>query len=80
MALWREIGPFARFTTEENVSEHCKARGLRIAMAVPAIAHHIGEERHAHDPYQPPRATTPLAKLKRSLAKRWARLQGRQSR
>ncbi len=76
VALWREIGPFARFTTEENVSEHCKARGMRIAMAVPAIALHIGEARHAQDPFQPPRATTPLARLKRSVAKRWAKLKG----
>jgi hypothetical protein len=80
VTLWREIGPFARFMTEENVSEHCKARGMRLAMALPSIARHIGDERHAHDPFQPKRAMTPLARLKRSFAKRWARLQGGRTR
>lgn len=76
LALWREIGPFARFGTEENLSQFCKERGLRIAMVVPGAADHIGDERHAHDPFQPRRAKTPLARLKRSLAKRWAQLRG----
>ena len=76
LALWREIGPFARFGTEEGLSQFCKARGQRIAMVVPGVAEHIGDERHAHDPFQPRRAKTPLARLKRSLAKRWARLRG----
>jgi hypothetical protein len=51
-------------------------RGERIAMAIPSIAQHIGDDRHAHDPFQPRRATTPLARLKRSVAKRWERLRG----
>jgi hypothetical protein len=76
LALWREIGPFARFGTEEAISQFCKARGMRIAMLVPSVAHHIGDERHAHDPFQPPRAKTPLAKLKRSLARRLAAWRG----
>jgi hypothetical protein len=79
VALWREIGPFARFGTEEAISQFCKARGMRIAMAVPSIATHIGGERHAHDPYQPVRSKSPLHKLKRSLVKRWAQLQGRRA-
>jgi len=76
LALWREVGPFARFGTEEGLSQFCKARGLRIAMVIPGIANHIGDERHAHDPFQPRRAKTPLARLKRSIAKRWAQLRG----
>ncbi len=74
MALWREIGPFARFVTEEDLSLFCKAKGMRIAMVAPGIADHIGDDRHAHDPFQPPRAKTLLARLKRSFAKRLARL------
>ena len=48
---------------------------MRIAMVTPGIADHIGDDRHAHDPFQPPRAKTLLARLKRSVAKRWAQLQ-----
>jgi hypothetical protein len=70
LSLWREHGPFARFVTEENLSRHCKERGMRIAMVAPAIADHIGDHRHAHDPFQPLRAKTPLSRLKRSIAKR----------
>jgi hypothetical protein len=74
MALWREIGPYARFVTEEDLSQFCKSNGMRIAMLDPGIADHLGDDRHAHDPFQPPRAKTPLARLKRSIAKRLARL------
>ena len=34
---------------------------MRIAMVVPGIADHIGDDRHAHDPFQPKRAKTFLA-------------------
>jgi hypothetical protein len=74
MALWRDIGPFARFVTEEDLSLLCKSKGMRIAMVAPGIADHIGDDRHAHDPFQPPRAKTLLARLKRSFAKRLARM------
>ena len=70
LSLWRELGSFTSFGTEENVSAACKARGLRIAYVVPSIGHHIGDDRHAHDPFQPKRATTILGRLKRSIAKR----------
>lgn len=70
IALWREIGPFARFVTEENVSAFCKARGMRIAMVAPSIANHIGDDRHARDPFQPARAKTLISRLRRSVAKR----------
>ncbi len=76
LSLWREVGPFAKFVTEENLSQFLKKRGMRIAMVVPGVADHIGDERHAHDPFQPRRAKTPLAKLKRWLAKQWAQLRG----
>ena len=71
LSMWRELGPFARYATEENLSAACKARGLRIAMIERPIAHHIGEKRHAHDPFQPRRATTLFSRLRRSAAKRW---------
>lgn len=77
LSLWRELGPFARFVTEENLSALCKERGMRIAMAIPGIADHIGDDRHAHDPFQPPRAKTLVSRLKRSVAKRWANLMSR---
>lgn len=73
LATWRQIGPFARFVTEENISAFCKARGLRIAMVAPPLAHHIGDDRHMSDPFQPRRANTFLSRLKRSIAKRLPR-------
>jgi hypothetical protein len=76
LALWRDIGPYARFATEEGLSQFAKARGMRIAMVIPSLAEHIGEKRHADDPFQPKRAKTPIAKLKRSIAKRWERIRG----
>lgn len=77
MALWREFGPFAPYVTEEDLSLFCKARGMRIAMVTPGIADHIGDDRHAHDPFQPPRAKTLLSRLKRSVGKRWAKFHNR---
>ena len=77
MSLWREHGPFEKFVTEENLSLFCKERGMRIALVVPGIADHIGDDRHAHDPFQPPRAKTLFARLKRSAMKRWDRLSSR---
>ena len=74
LSFWRECGSFARFVTEENLSQVCKARGMRIAMVTPGIADHIGDDRHAHDPFQPPRAKTLVSRLRRSVAKRWATL------
>jgi hypothetical protein len=53
---------------------------MRIAMVAPGIADHIGDQRHAPDPFQPPRANTLLARLRKSIAKRWAQLQGRHAR
>ncbi|KAB2941528.1 MAG: hypothetical protein K8F92_16975 [Hyphomicrobium sp.] len=76
LALWREVGPFAKFVTEENLSQFLKGRGMRIAMVVPGIADHIGDDRHAHDPFQPKRAKTFLQRLKRSIAKRLPLLSG----
>lgn len=75
-ALWREVGPFAKFVTEENLSLFLKERGMRIAMVVPGIADHIGDDRHAHDPFQPKRARTFFERMKRSIAKRLPTLTG----
>ena len=77
IALWREIGPYARFATEEGLSQFVKGDGMRVAMVIPSLARHIGDERHAEDPFQPKRAKTPIARLKRSIAKRWERVRGR---
>lgn len=79
LSLWREVGPFANFTTEENLSKFLKDRGMRIALVVPGIADHIGDDRHAHDPFQPKRATTFLQRMKRSIAKRLPSSLGGQS-
>ena len=79
LALWREIGPYARFATEEGLSQFAKGRGMRIALVIPSLAEHIGDERHAEDPFQPKRAKTPIERLKRSIAKRWERIRGRLS-
>jgi hypothetical protein len=49
---------------------------MRIAMVVPGIADHIGDDRHAHDPFQPKRAKTFLERMKRSIAKRLPSLTG----
>jgi hypothetical protein len=76
LAFWREHGPYEYFKTEEGLSQFAKGRGLRIAMLIPSLADHIGDERHADDPFQPKRAKTPLARLKRSIAKRWERITG----
>lgn len=70
LSFWRQVGPFAKFVTEENLSAFCKSRGLRIAMVAPSIAHHIGDDRHEQDPFQPHRAKTLVSRLKRSIAKR----------
>ena len=48
-------------------------------MVIPSLAEHIGDKRHADDPFQPKRAKTPIARLKRSIAKRWRRITGRSS-
>lgn len=76
VAFWRDHGPYANYKTEEALSKFAKARGHRIAMLIPSLAEHIGDERHADDPFQPKRAKTPLQRLKRSIAKRWERLTG----
>lgn len=79
MSLWREVGPFAKFVTEENLSKFLKDRGMRIALVVPGIADHIGDDRHAHDPFQPKRATTFLQRMKRSIMKRLPSVGGQRS-
>ena len=72
---WAQVVRTAIFasaqSTEEGLSAACKARGLRIAMIERPIAHYIGDKRHAHDPFQPRRATTLFSRLRRSAAKRW---------
>lgn len=74
LPLWRDVGPFARFITEENLSQALKTEGMRIAMVAPGIAEHIGDDRHVRDPFQPSRPKTLVGRLKRSIAKRWAKI------
>ena len=74
LSLWRDVGPFAPFITEENLSQSVKAEGMRIAMIAPRIADHIGDDRHVTDPFQPPRPKTLVGRLKRSIVKRWAQI------
>jgi hypothetical protein len=76
IAFWRMVGPYARFVTEEGLSQFCKTKGLRIAMVIPSLALHIGGKRHAADPFQPQRPTTRIGRLKRSISKRWTQLKG----
>lgn len=79
MDFWRQFGPFERYVTEEDLSLFCKERGMRIAMVTPGIADHIGDDRHAPDPFQPKRAKTLISRLRRSVAKRWANLKSRET-
>lgn len=76
MALWREIGPFARFETEEKLSGVLKAQDKRIALLWPPVGAHIGDDRHVPDPFQPQRPRGVLAKWMNSARKRWRRLFG----
>lgn len=72
--LWREIGPFTKFGTEEKLSRFLKERGMTIAMLDPPIGRHSGDRRHVPDPFQPQRPRTILQKLARSVGKRWTAL------
>jgi hypothetical protein len=61
------------------LSLFCKKRGMRVAMVTPGIAGHIGDHRHAPDPFQPKRAKTLISRLRRSVAKRWENLKSRET-
>jgi len=52
---------------------------MRVAMVTPGIADHIGDHRHAPDPFQPKRAKTLISRLRRSVAKRWENLKSRET-
>ena len=79
MAFWRQFGPFEHYVTEEDLSLFCKKRGMRVALVTPGIADHIGDHRHAPDPFQPKRAKTLISRLRRSVAKRWENLKSRET-
>jgi hypothetical protein len=51
-ALWQEHGPYAKYPSEAAISEHMKARGLRIVQPVRGNCWHIGAGRHVEDPFQ----------------------------
>ncbi|MBN9062252.1 MAG: hypothetical protein BGP06_07515 [Rhizobiales bacterium 65-9] len=74
--VWKEKGPFARHETEEKLSLALKKEGRRIALLWPPVGHHIGDDRHVPDPFQPLRPRGVLAKWANSARKRWRRLTG----
>jgi len=53
-ALWEEHGPYERFFKEEDISEHMKARELRVVQLAGGTCRHIGDGRHVDDPFQAP--------------------------
>ncbi len=72
--LWRRVGPFADFGTEEKLSAALKEEGARAALLWPPVGRHIGDDRHVPDPFQPQRPRNMLERLARSLRKRLAGL------
>ena len=44
-SLWEEIGGFARFANEREVSGHMRGMGLHVAFVTPGACRHIGDER-----------------------------------
>ncbi len=76
MALWREIGPFAKYETEEKLSHALKQQGKRIALLWPPAGRHIGDDRHVPDPFQPLRPRNFLERISRSIRKRVSRVTG----
>ncbi|MET0605118.1 MAG: hypothetical protein ABWZ80_01560 [Beijerinckiaceae bacterium] len=72
--LWRRLGPFAKYETEEKLSGELKKQGMRIALLWPPIGRHIGDDRHVPDPFQPQRPRNILERLVRSAKKRLTRL------
>ena len=72
--LWRRLGPFAKYETEEKLSGELKKQGMRIALLWPPIGRHIGDDRHVPDPFQPQRPRNILERLARSAKKRLTRL------
>ena len=45
-ALWREVGPFAKYAYEDQVNDAVEATGKRRAFLVPGVYFHIGDGRH----------------------------------
>jgi hypothetical protein len=45
-SLWREVGPFAKFTTEAQVNNAIVATGKSRAFLAPGVYFHIGDGRH----------------------------------
>ena len=44
-SLWEEIGGYARFANERELSGHLRSRGLHVAFVVPGACRHIGDDR-----------------------------------
>jgi len=74
MADYQRIGPFTPLGHEPEVSYAFKRAGFQIANLEHPAATHIGDGRHVEDPTMPKRARDPIAKLRRSISKRWKRL------
>jgi hypothetical protein len=74
MEDFRRFAPVAALGTEEDVSYAFKKAGFRIANLEAEAVRHIGDERHVDDPTTRKRPKRFLAKLARSVRKRWKRL------
>ena len=72
--LWRRLGGFAQYETEEKLSGFLKKQGVQIALLWPPVGRHIGDDRHVPDPFQPQRPRNVFQRLARSVEKRLARL------
>lgn len=73
-SLWERYGPYEQYGTEERISMAMKKDGWMVAFLDPGSCIHIGGEAHVNDPFQPQRAKTIPARLKRSIRKRVFRI------
>lgn len=64
--LYRRYAPFEGYTADQ-LSGVVKRTGRRMAYMLPGVARHIGQKRTVTDPTLPPRPTTKIGKLKRSV-------------
>ena len=77
MSDYLRIGPYANLAPivrEVTVSEAYRDMGLRVGVLAAPAVRHIGDGRRVRDPFQP---TGFLYRMKRTVRKRWLRLQDR---
>lgn len=69
-AAWKSIGGFNSLNDEHSIDLRYRAKGLTTVYLVPGFCHHIGDDRHIHDPF------LPVGEKSRDhfrIAKTWAR-------